>query len=53
MLNLFKLGIFEADHGWGWGKKPPLHLLLKICHPRSKMMKLDSYILPKKDTKTI
>ena len=35
-LTLFRLGIFEAAHGWGWGKNASLP---KICHTYPTMMK--------------
>ena len=43
-LTLFRMGIFEAAHGWrkGW-----------ICHTFPTMIKLGSYTLPQEDPKNI
>ena len=41
-LTLFRMGIFGAAHGWGWGvggQKMP-----KICHTYPAMMKLGTVI---------
>ena len=46
-LTLFRMGIFGAAHGWGWGvggggkKCPPLP---EICHTYPAMMKLGTVI---------
>ena len=48
-LILFRMGIFGAAHQWGT-ERPPLP---KTCHIYPTMMKLGSYILPKKDRKNI
>ena len=29
-LSLFRMGIFEAAHGWGWGKKSPPSFLKSV-----------------------
>ena len=48
------MGFFGAAHGSGGGgggsKKAPLP---KICHTYPTMVKLDSYTLPKEDSKNI
>ena len=46
ILTLFRMVLLRAAHGWGGGggKKTPTYI---------SMMKLDSYALPKEDTKTI
>ena len=44
-LTLFRMGIFRAARGWGWG--------WKICHTYPTMMKLGSYTLSKEDLKNI
>ena len=41
ILTLFRVGIFEAAHGWGGGKKTPFP---KICHTYHAMMKLGTVI---------
>ena len=43
-LTLFRMVIFGAAHRWGGGKKPPPHLLLKICHTYPAVMKLGTVI---------
>ena len=41
MLTLFRIGLFEAAHGWGEAKRP---LLLKICHTHPAITKLGTVI---------
>ena len=43
LLNLLRMGIFGAAHGWGeWPKRlPPL---FKICHTYPTMMQLGTVI---------
>ena len=48
VLNLLKMSLFGAPHGWEWwGQKTPL---LKTCHTPPTAMKLDTVILCLKKT---
>ena len=54
IINLFRMGIFGAAHGWGGGgpqKGPPR--FPKICHTNPAMVKLGNHTLPKEDPKNI
>ena len=42
LMNLFKMGIFGAAHGWVGGAKSPL--IPKICDTYPTMMKLGTVI---------
>ena len=44
------MGFFGAAHGWGGGKKAPLH---KICHTYPTMMKLGRVIPQPKEIQKI
>ena len=50
LLSLFRMGLFEAAHGWGGTKNAPLP---KICHSSCKDETWHSYTLPKEDPKNI
>ena len=47
------VGLWGAGRGWGGGGGRQKAPLPKICHTYPTMVKLDSYTLPKEDSKNI